>query len=329
MEHCRVGALVSIAMLVSCGGGSTPPGGGDDDTGTPIGDTATTTDTGTTPTDTGTPGDGTAVDTTVPPGDGGGCTHNADATQAVHIVMKVTWPGTIGTEAGSGNVNVWTRSKFKIDASNAITATNAACGSLIPDIQTTPIAGGGKVQAEFPPTVWSAPSMPSFPATGTQSGWEVGSTVTIKASPVLLGLTMTDPNGPWPALGAVTGADSDGDGHNGILAVPKTSAGYSQPPTSLLRTNSADKLYIASRITVTTNGTRTACDAQSGPATVANFDNHIIGCHIQGGGECANADYTFIDNNRTVYTVTSATFESKIVSDTATCDDVRAALPAK
>ena len=313
-------ALVLAMFAVGCGGSSTPPGG-DDDTGvvpidSAIGDTG------------GPPGDGTVSDTGVPPGDGG-CTHQTSGTQAVHIMMQVTWPGSIGTKPGSGTVNVWNRSKFSIDAANAITVTNAACGSVIPDIEETPIAGGNKVQAEFPAALWNSPSMPTFGGTGTQTGFDVGATVTIKAAPVLLGLTMTDPNGAWPALGSVTGVDSDGDGKIGITSVPKATAGYAQPPTSLLGGAKADKLYIASRITVTTNGTKDGCDTQKGPATVAAFDNHVIGCHVAGGGECAAADFKFIDDNRTVYTVTSATFESKIVADAATCDDVRAALPAK
>lgn len=316
-----IAAIPTIATLVSaCGGSSTPPGGGPDDTGVVVTDTNVGDGVG--------PGD-TSVDTATPPTDGGPCTPVTSGTQAVHLMMAVTWPGTIGTEAGSGTVHVWTRSKFKVDASNAITAVNSPCGSLIPDIQTTPIAGGGKVQAEFPGALWNSPSMPTFNATGMQSGFDVGSTVTMKASPALVGLTMADPTGPWPALAAVMGVDSDGDGKIGITAVPKTSAGYSQPPTSLLRTATADKLYIASRTTSATNGTRVACDSQKGPATITNFDSHVIGCHVAGKGECASADYQFIDNNRTVYAVTGATFESKIISDAATCDDVRATLPAK
>jgi len=312
-------ALTVIAAQSACGGDSTPPGGATD-TGTSGGDTAGTDSSGT---------DSSGIDTTPLPTDGGPCAPITDGTQAVHIMMAVTWPGTIGTEAGSGTVHVWTRSKFKIDASNAITAINSPCGSLIPDIQTTPIAGGGKVQAEFPAAVWTSPSMPTYTATGTQTGFDVGSKVTMSPVAVLVGLTMTDPTAAWPALSAVTGADHDGDGKLGITAVPKATGGYAQPPTSLLRTNKADKLYIASRTTSGTSGTRVACDLQTGPATVTAFDNHVIGCHVAGGGECTASEYQFVDSNRTVYKVTGATFEAKIVADTATCDDVRAALPAK
>ena len=38
-------------------------------------------------------------------------------------------------------------------------------------------------------------------------------------------------------------------------------------------------------------------------------------------------EVNFVDQNRTIYQVTSATAQTKIVADTATCADVRAALP--
>ena len=36
---------------------------------------------------------------------------------------------------------------------------------------------------------------------------------------------------------------------------------------------------------------------------------------------------SFVDTNRTIYTVASATAQTKVVADTASCADVRAALP--
>ncbi len=35
----------------------------------------------------------------------------------------------------------------------------------------------------------------------------------------------------------------------------------------------------------------------------------------------------FVDTNRTIYQVTGATAQTKVVADTASCADVRAALP--
>jgi hypothetical protein len=57
------------------------------------------------------------------------------------------------------------------------------------------------------------------------------------------------------------------------------------------------------------------------------IDNHVVGCHIMGGSDCVPGDVSFIDSNRTTYTIVSATAETKVVADTVTCADVRAALP--
>ncbi len=315
-------AGLTLTCLAACGGESTAPGGVVDDTGTSGTDTGASADTG--------PGvdTGAAVDTGTPAdAPPGGCAKRTSGTNALHVTMQVSWGGSIGTEAGKGPVHVWTRSKFTVDASNNITATNVACGSVLPDIKTTPIAGGALVLAEFPGAMWDAPSMPTFPANGSQTGFDVGNEVSMKATTVLLGLK--DPGAAWPPMPSIVGVDHDGDGKLGITSIPKNGGGYARPPTSLLRLNFADKLYIASRTISGTSGKRTSCDNHSGTATVTNFDNHVIGCHVAGGGECSAGDAKFIDDNRTVYKVESATYEAKIVPDTATCADVRAALPPK
>ena len=46
-----------------------------------------------------------------------------------------------------------------------------------------------------------------------------------------------------------------------------------------------------------------------------------------GGDDCSPTEVNFIDQNRTIYEIVSATAETKIVAETATCADVRAALP--
>ena len=73
--------------------------------------------------------------------------------------------------------------------------------------------------------------------------------------------------------------------------------------------------------------TRTACDAASGPAMAVHIDNHVVGCHVMGASDCMPSEVNFVDSNRATYTIVSATANTKIVADTATCADVRAALP--
>ncbi|MCC6215902.1 MAG: hypothetical protein IT376_13640 [Polyangiaceae bacterium] len=305
---------VALAALSGCSGSdSTPPGG--------TGGAAATGGSGA-----GGAGGAGAVGGGGAGGATGTCPPRTSATQAVHIAFQVTWPGSIGTEPGSGTVHVWTRSRLTYSGSS-IAAVNSACGTVIPDITKTPIAGGGKVAADFLPEVWDAPTMPTFPTTGTQSGWDVGSTVTMEPTIALVGTTMSDPLAAWPPLSGVTPVDHDGDGKPGITSTPRGTGGYSLPPLSLLQSSHADQLYIASRTTSAVGGTRQACDRIVGTATVYAFNNHIVGCRKQGGGDCSASEYQFVDDNRTVYQPGAATYESVIVADDATCADVRGALP--
>jgi hypothetical protein len=81
------------------------------------------------------------------------------------------------------------------------------------------------------------------------------------------------------------------------------------------------------RNTMLIMSTRSACDTASGTAMFSHFDNHVVGCHVSGGQNCGATDTALVDLNRTAYQVTSATIQSKIVADTATCAEVRATLP--
>jgi hypothetical protein len=58
-----------------------------------------------------------------------------------------------------------------------------------------------------------------------------------------------------------------------------------------------------------------------------HLNNHVVGCHVMGASDCMPADINFIDTNRAIYEITGATAQTKVVADTATCADVRAALP--
>ncbi len=324
----------------ACGSGATAPAG-DDDTGTPTGDTGTTptdgggSDTSTPPTDGGgtdtstPPTDGGGTDTSVPPTDGGTTCAKAAGTEGVHLMLNVTWKGTLAINAGSGVAHLWTKSVFTTDAAGKRTAQQTPCGSMIPDIMTTAIAGSTKIQPEFLPAVWAGTKMPVFTVTGKVSGYNIGDTVAMDPIAVIVGTTLADPGGAWPSPGALTGVDHDGDGHLGISATPKTGGGYSQPPVDLSMGSRADLLYIASRTTSAISGKRTTCDMATGTATVTTFDNHVIGCHIAGGAECTAAQQKFVDDNRTVFAIGTSTFEAKTLADGASCADIRAALPAK
>jgi hypothetical protein len=131
--------------------------------------------------------------------------------------------------------------------------------------------------------------------------------------------------------GITTTTDCDGDTKPGLTALPHAGDGYVLPPTSalgaLLGGNRADEVYTVFRLVTSNMTTRTSCQEASGTATVTHFDNHVVGCHVSGMGECTSAEADFVDANRTVFQVTSATITTSIVPDGATCQDVRNKLP--
>jgi hypothetical protein len=252
----------------------------------------------------------------------GGCP--TQYTMATHIVINVSWDGTLAVASGSGKVHVWSRTKFN-DSGDSATLESVSCGTVLPDITTTQIGdGGSKILPEIPNASWDNPNMPTFAGTATRNG----TTLNINSGTALLGLSLSNVNAAWPAATAITPVDHDGDGKPGISAIPRNGGGYKMPPTSTAKTSRADKLYLAIRNVMTLTGPADGCpQTYSGTANVTKFENHVIGCHVSGGGECSSSQSKFVDDNRTIFTVNSATYESKVVDDAATCADVRTALP--
>jgi len=248
--------------------------------------------------------------------------------------MDVTWAAGTATNAGTGKVVLWNRSKLT-SSGMTLDGETITCGTVLPDLTLNFLgniaAGGSKVLIEIPTKDWDAPTMPKYPSKGTLAAWTVGSALTIEPTIVLVGLTMPDPNAAWPssAMG-ITTVDADSDGKPGMLAVPKADGGYTQPPTAIGLGGSApvaDNLYLVSRTSVALTGKTTTCEEQSGTAMVKYFDSHVAGCHVKGAAECNPTQADFIDQSRTIYQVTGGSFKSKKIADGATCADVRAALP--
>jgi len=272
------------------------------------------------------------------PGTEGGasCPSLTSLTLAVHQVLQVTWPNTLGTNGGTGVAHIWNRTKLAVNGTSVSGDETTGCGTALPALTLGGVGaiftGQGMVQVDVPDAVWDQPTMPKFHTQGTLAGFNIGSVVHIDPTVALVGLTMPDPMAAWPAsyTGITAKVDADGDGKDGFTAVPRMGTGFVNPPIGIGQQDTADKLYLVSRNVIGLDGTVTACETISGTAHVTFFDNHVVGCHTTGGTDCtttANGQTSFVDSNRTIYTVTSATFTAKRVPDTATCADVRAALP--
>jgi len=199
-----------------------------------------------------------------------------------------------------------------------------SCGSVLPAITTTAIAGSEKILPEIPDLAWDSASMPTFTGTSTRSG----DVVNVDPGVALLGLSLSNPKATWPAATSITGVDSDGDGKGGVTANLKQTGGFVAVPTNLAKSSRADKIYLAIRNIMTLSATAPGCpETYTGTASVTDFENHVIGCHVKGGSECDSTQSKFVDDNRTIYKLGSASFTSQRVAADASCADVRALLP--
>jgi hypothetical protein len=63
----------------------------------------------------------------------------------------------------------------------------------------------------------------------------------------------------------------------------------------------ADKTYTVTRYRLSMSITRASCTAGLGTATVTEFDNHIVGCHVHGGSDCNSSEVSFADTDRPIY----------------------------
>jgi hypothetical protein len=259
---------------------------------------------------------------------GSGNTCPSEYSMAMHVVVNVEWPSSSAVAKGSGQVHLWSKSNFVEDGDSA-SVVGRSCGSTLPAITpsalATAITGTQKILPEIPNAAWDTLNMPSFPGTSTRTG----NTIVMNPGVALVGLTMSNPTGTWPAVGNIMGVDHDGDSKLGLTAIPKETSGYSAIPVELKSSPlRADKVYLATRTVMTLSATVEGCpETYTGTANVTKLDNHVIGCHVKGGGECNTTQRNFVDDNTTVFTIKSATFTTERISETATCADVRAALP--
>jgi hypothetical protein len=254
-------------------------------------------------------------------GSDGGCPSQDPATLATKITFTVGWPTSTAGNSGTGPINILLLTTFH--GTSTLTGTSQSCGLTLPDLTlnslAAAIAGGSKVQIQVSNTAWDAITR-TFPVMGTQSGFNPGDSLNTSASLGLLGLT--DASGynsdtkAWPAACA-TGCtpagpfmmsdlqDDDHDSNPGITATPLSNSTYALPPTSLLSGSSAaaDQVYIVSRNEISLMGmhTGTTCNTGSGMAKITLFDNHVVGCHVKGGGACNSSQVSFVDSNRTIY----------------------------
>ncbi|HLK38956.1 MAG TPA: hypothetical protein VKU41_19480 [Polyangiaceae bacterium] len=313
----------------------------------------------------------------------GGCPTQTMGVVAVKVTIPVGWPSSTAGNSGEGDIYIWFLTTLNLPmGSTMYMGSTRSCGTTLPDLTLNTAGslavGAGsvmnpKIQLAILPATFDAITR-TFMTNGTQSGWGPGDTITETKTLGGLGLApgskyMMEATA-WPPDCAMSASscnstgsfaasdlqDDDGDMQPGITVTPNSTSPYFLPPTALslggqaLKQPAADKVYIALRQEIALSGMRTTdCQQGSGTATITLFDNHVVGCHATASssapaGNCTSAQASFLDANRTKYTVKGTemasspsaispsnpvmgTFTLKQISNTATCADARAALP--
>lgn len=307
-------------LVPAASGGTTASGGGPGTGGTPTSGTGGDAQPATGGT-TGTGGAGGAL-----------CEPQARLTMGTHEILNVTWPAGAATLEGRGQVHLWGKVMFAANG-NALSGSTQACGTVVPATELDPSIGGGKIMIDVPLEAWDASTMPPFPIDGTQTGWNVGSSLSYTYTASVGFTPVAATTEPWPAsYAAITTNDFDHDMNPGVTGVPRSGGGYLLPPTSAVAAVGAgpraDKVYLVDRNVASVMLTRTSCDEAAGTEVFMHFDNHVVGCRVSAGGDCTPSQVKFVDDNRSIYTVTSATIKATAIKSDATCADVRRALPA-
>jgi hypothetical protein len=248
-------------------------------------------------------------------------------TTALRAKLEMSWPDTIGLVAGRGALTFWAKFKHTPAADGGEKIENMPCGVALPVVTTTPLLAGIQLANEVPTASFDRPSMPHF---NGHSTWQAGLLVTTPGV-IMLGVRLSDPRGAWPARSALVPLDDDGDGEPGITAIPKNGGGFALPPADIGQTEHADRVYIAARVSFEFTAARAGCSQRvDGAVNPIAFDYAIVGCHALNGADCTKDNANLLGNNSPKFTLGSrGDWTSLPVDETATCEDVLAALPAE
>ncbi len=224
----------------------------------------------------------------------GACECDMNGSFASQISMTTSWPAISGIFAAGTNVPTtqWALRQQTYDSTGQLVIKTTQCGGTTADLcGTLPTLGIDKAYTEFlPATIYGKMGMPVQSLTLSLPISLPNQPYTEPKSAVLLGISLTDPLGTWPASRTNVGAgatgtggqtngavwlDNDGDTFNGVTSYSVPPGGISEtdplhplenyPATSTQCQTTYDYLenvsavYSASRTISTLSGTISSC----------------------------------------------------------------------
>lgn len=244
---------------------------------------------------------------------------------ALKLSVPTTWPGSVALSAGSGDFAFWGLLQLS-QAGSEVSGTFTPCGELVPDFRAAPLINE-RYGLLFPSAIFDrTPLLPGVPASGRLGSAAPGASLSVRSA-FLLGASLPDPFGTWPAAGATPAHDGDGDGKAALTVAYKTGIEYTLPPVNNVGTFRAETAYLATRVVFSLEGTLSSCTQSTGVVTAQDVDAHTLGCRVFASGrDCLSFEATHLDVNTPDFRPSAGSY-ALVKLDQASCSAVRAALP--
>lgn len=238
-------------------------------------------------------------------------------------------------DPGRGKISIYFRNTLTdvCEDGSGGTALAHPCGSVIPGLYSS--AAGSKVfQIVFPDDLWDKMGVPDYMTTGSTSGFEPGSLLTIGKTVGLLGINLSAPDATWPTyeqtptfacaggkMGPDCFVDADGDGRPGFAVKIQTTGTPADPgygsgwafapaPTDALAAFSGmgtTAVDIGLRTRVGGSGMiGSDCKSGMGDADADDFESRVNDCVKTDGTKCTNQEVSFVDQNTPAFHVLKA-----------------------
>lgn len=260
---------------------------------------------------------------------GGVCGAPCDLTGAFAFkgVIPATWPATAALSAGSGNFEVWAK-LVVAQRQGVLTGTLTTCGNTVPDFDAAPLIRES-YGLSYPNVVFDRPPLLTTTTRGRLSALAPSADLSFERSALLMGVMLADPVAtPWPERQNFPSVDGDGDGKPGVTGVYKNGLRYTPPPTTNVGAPRAEAAYLAARFSFALRGTLTSCSGSTGRLEEPRVDSRTLGCRIFGlSRDCLSNELTHLDENKPAYRTSAGTYQLVRMAGSASCADVRAALP--
>lgn len=259
-------------------------------------------------------------------------------TWGTYIRVPVSWPvAPFVLDGGTGVLQQWDLTE-QVQQGADVYSHTVPCMIFLPDLQSNLLGGFQKYGIRFPPDLFDKGGIPTTDFVLHGSVSSAGISVQTDPFAILVGLTMTNPTTtPWPGTHALTLQDQDLDNSPGVTVIPATGPGYSLPPVDASLATYADRIYIAERTISKLYGPLTSCDQVALTVEVTpvagettGIQSSVVGCHVQNGMACTQAQSDFVDAIRPQYTPTGVgTSTSVRMPAGSKCSDVRNRFPVQ